>query len=176
MAAIVQIAERNGVSSGTETPNVSNLNMGNADSPNLDPAVYPVTAMVDGHSYEKWVRVNVTDLGGSTRIDNLRAWLSALGGGWKTGEGMSCNLRTAGWVNSSYPAGGPIQTNSTIADQVMPEAMPGGSNLGIAGLLAGGITAAPGYSDYAVLQLDVSNLTPAGNVNQKTITFQYDEQ
>jgi hypothetical protein len=176
MAATVQIAERNGVSPGTETPNVSHLNMGSADVANLTPASCPITAMADGHAFEKWVRINLTALGGSTRIDNLKAWLSSLGGGWKTGEGMSCNLRTSGWVNSTYPAGGPINTNSSVADQVMPEVMPGGPNIGIGGSLAGYLSSAPSYSDYVVLQLDVTASTPAGNVNQKTITFQYDEQ
>jgi hypothetical protein len=174
MAATVQIAERNGTTPGTETPNISNLNMGSVDAPNLVPATYPITAMVNGHSFEKWFRVNVTDLGGSSRIDNLKIWLSSLGGGWKTGEGMSTNLRIAGWVNSAYTT--PIQTDSSVAGLAMPESIPGGPNLGIGGLLSGGITAAPGYSDYAVLQLDVTASTPAGNVNQKTITFQYDEQ
>jgi len=174
MAATVQIAERNGVSPGTETPNVSNLNMGSADTPNLVPATYPITAMADGHAFEKWIRINLTALGGSTRIDNLKAWLSSLGGGWKTGEGMSSNLRTSGWVNTPYAT--PVETNSAVADQVMPESLPGGPNIGIGGSLAGYLDAAPSYSDYIVLQLDVTASTPAGNVNQKTITFQYDEQ
>jgi hypothetical protein len=175
MAATVTIAERNGATPGTETPSVTNLNMGSSDAPNLDPATYPITAAANGHAYEKWIRMRVSDLGGSTKIDNLKVWLSSLGGGWKTSEGMSCNLRTSGWVNSAYPSA-PVATDSSIATQAMPEAMPGGPNLGIGGSLAGSITSVPGYSDYCVLQLDVGASTPAGNVNQKTITFQYDEQ
>jgi hypothetical protein len=48
--------------------------------------------------------------------------------------------------------------------------------MGIGGSLSGQITSAPAYSDYIVLQLDVTESTPAGAVNQKTITFQWDEQ
>ena len=58
----------------------------------------------------------------------------------------------------------------------MPQAEPASANLGIGGSLSGQVTAAPAYSDWGVLQLDVSNLTPAGALNQKTFTFQYDEQ
>ena len=115
-------------------------------------------------------------MGGSGTIDNLKIWLSGLGGGWKTGEGMSTNLRGSGYVQASYPSGGPIETDSTVATQAMPESEPSGPNLGISGSLGGSITSSPAYSDWGVLQLDVSNLTPAGSVNQKTITFQYDEQ
>jgi hypothetical protein len=70
----------------------------------------------------------------------------------------------------------PIETDSTVATQVMPEAEPSGANLGIGSSLSGTITSSPAYSDWAIVQLDVSNLTPAGAVNQKTITWQYDEQ
>ena len=177
MAATIVLAEMNGPdATKIETLDTSNVNFGSDDSPDIVPATYPITAEADGHSFEKWLRLYVSNMGGSSLIDNLKIWLSNLGGGWKTGEGISCNLRTSGYVQASYQTGGPVDTNSTIADQVMPEAEPGGANLGIGGSLSGSIAAAPAYSDYAVLQLDVSASTPAGAVNQKTITFQWDEQ
>lgn len=177
MAATVLIAETNGPSgSSLETIDPSNLNMGSADSAGLVPATHPITAMVDGHAYEKWVRLYLSDLGGSSLIDNLKVWISSLGGGWGTGEGMSTNLREAGYVSATYPILGPVITDSPAADQVMPVSEPSGPNLGIGGSLGGVLAVAPGYSDWLVLQLDVSNLTPAGAVNQKTITFQWDEQ
>ena len=175
MAATVVIAERNGASPGAETLDPANVNMGDIDAAALDPATYPITAMADGHAFEKWFRFYVSVMGGSVQLDNVKVWLSNLGGGWKTGEGMSANLRTSGYVQATYPGGGPVKTNSTVADQAMPEAEPGGANLGIAGSLAGAITSAPAYSDYGVLQLDVTASTPAGALNQKTITFQWDE-
>lgn len=177
MAATVVITETNGPqASSTETVDPSNINMGSVDDAELDPATHPITAQADGHAFEKWLRMFVSAMGGSSIIDNLKIWLSSLGGGWKTGEGMSTNLRESGYVQASYPSGGPIEINSTVATQGMPESEPSGPNLGIGGSLGGSITSAPSYSDWGVLQLDVSNLTPAGSVNQKTITFQYDEQ
>lgn len=177
MAATVVIAEMNGPSgSSVETIDPANINMGSSDSSELVPASHPVTAMVDGHSFEKWLRFYLSDLGGSSIIDNLKVWLSNLGGGYATGEGMSTNLRETGYVQATYPVLGPINTDSSVADQTMPIAEPSGPNLGIAGSLAGSLVSAPGYSDWMVLQLDVSELTPAGSVNQKTLTFQWDEQ
>ena len=177
MSATVQVAETNGPSgSAVETLNPANVNMGSDDSAELDPATYPVTAQTDGHAFEKWLRLYVSTMGDSTIVDNIKIWLSSIGAGWKTGEGMTTNLRVSGYVSASYPSGGPIETDSTVATQVMPEAEPGGPNLGIGDSLGGQITSAPNYSDWGVLQLDVSNLTPAGSVNQKTLTFQWDEQ
>jgi hypothetical protein len=177
MAAVVQIAETNGpTGSSVETINPSNVNFGSVDAAELNPSANPITAMVDGHSFEKWLRLYVSDMAGSSAVDNLRVWISSLGGGWKTGEGMSTNARTSGYSGASYPAGGPVETNSATATQAMPESKPSGPNFGVGGALTGQIIAAPGYSDWLVLQLDVSDLTPAGAVNQKTITWQWDEQ
>ncbi|MHA2426513.1 MAG: hypothetical protein ACXADB_00535 [Candidatus Hermodarchaeia archaeon] len=175
MAATVVLAETNGAGA-VETLDISNVNFGSNDSAELDPATYPITAKADGHSFEKWLRLYVSAMGGSVQLDNVKIWISNLGGGWKTGEGMSTNLRESGYVEASYPGGGPVDTDSTVATQVMPETEPTGANLGIEGALAGQITSAPSYTDFGVLQLDVTASTPAGAVNQKTLTFQYDEQ
>ncbi len=177
MPATVVITETNGpLASSVESVDPSNINMGSNDSAEIVPATYPITAQADGHAFEKWLRMYVSDFGGSSIVDNIKIWLSNLGGGWKTGEGWSANLRESGYVQASYQSGGPIDTDSSIAGQVMPEAEPSGPNLGIGGSLGGQITAVPAYSDWGVVQMDVTNLTPAGSVNQKTITFQYDEQ
>ena len=176
MAATVVVAETNGPqASSVETVDPNNINFGSNDSAELTPATYPITAQADGHAFEKWLRFYVSDMGGSSIVDNLKVWLSGLGGGFKTGEGISTNLRTTGYTQASYPTGGPVATDSSVATQVMPQTEPAGANLGISGSLAGQVTASPAYSDWGVLQLDVSNLTPAGALNQKTFTFQYDE-
>lgn len=176
MAATVVIAERNGpLASSTETLDVANVNFGSLDQAALNPSSAPITAQNDGHGFEKWLRLYVNDLGGSALVDNIKIWLSNLGGGWKVGEGISCNLRTTAYVEASYPVGGPVMTDSPVATLPMPESEPSGANLGIGGSLSGSINSVPAYSDYAVLQLDVSAATPAGAVNTKTITFQWDE-
>lgn len=173
MPATVQIAETNGADPGTDTVGVNNLNFGSSDEANLDPAANPITAQADGHSFEKWVRMYISDLGGSTQVDNLKVWVSDLGGGYEPGEGISTNLRETGYSQVSYAD--PVESDSEVADQSMPTTEPSGANLGIGGALTGAVTSAPAFSDYAVLQMDVTELTPAGPVNQKTITFQWDE-
>lgn len=178
MAATVQLIERNG--SGTtaaDTVNPENLNMGATDAPNLSPTTHPITAKADGHAFEKWLRLKVTDMGGSTIVDNIKVWLSSPATNqYATGEGLSTNARTTGYTAATYPTGGPVDTNSAVADQAIPTTEPSGGNLGIGGVLSGQITAANSFSDYLVLQLDVEATTPAGALSQKTITFQYDEQ
>jgi len=177
MAATIQISETNGpLASAVETLDPANLNMGSIDAVELDPASYPIVAQADGHAFEKWVRLYLSSLGGSAIIDNFKVWISNLGGGWKTGEGMSTNLRASGYAAATYPTAGPVATDSSVATQVMPEAEPGGPNLGVGGSLSGQLTVAPAYTDWIVLQLDLTASTPAGALNQKTITFQWDEQ
>lgn len=177
MAATVTLVEQNGASgSEVETIDPSNLNMGSVDQAELDPSTYPITAQADGHAFEKWLRLSVSDLGGSSLVDNLKVWISSLGGGYATGEGISTNLRESGYSQATYPSGGPVETDSSVANQPMPTAEPSGANLGIAGSLGGQITTVPTYTDWCVLQLDVTENTPAGSLNQKTIVFQWDEQ
>jgi hypothetical protein len=176
MSATVILAERNGPSAtSVETLNPANLNMGSADATGLSPVTYPITAQAGGASFEKWVRVYVQALGGSNQVDNLEVWLSSLGGGYLTGEGMVCNLATSGYAAATYPGPGPSGVTSLIALNAMPTSGPGGPNLGIGGLLSGAIVVAPAYSDYMVLQAKVTEATPAGNANTKTLTVQWDE-
>jgi hypothetical protein len=174
MAASVVLAERNGTSPGVETLDIANVNMGAVDASGLNPTSYPLTAAADSHSYEKYLRLCVTSMGGATQIDNIKCWLSDLGGGYKAGEGMSTNLKTSGYSPATYAT--PVGTNSSVADQVMPTSEPANANVGIGGSLSGVIAAAPSYTDYMVFQLDVDVSTPAGSLNQKTFTYQWDEQ
>ena len=174
MAATVVLCESN-TAGETETQDIANVNMGSVDETEIVPADHPLTAEADGHSFEKWLRLYCSDLGGSSQIDNLKVWLSGLGGGWKQSESMSTNLVEAGYAAASFPVAGPVDTDSADATEVMPETEPAGANLGIGGALNGIIDTPPAYSDYIVLQLDVLADSPPGNVNQKTITQQWDE-
>lgn len=177
MAATVVIAETNGPQ-GSETESIDpiNLNFGSVDDAALDPSAHPITAQADGHSFEKWVRLYVSDMGSSSIVDNFKVWLSNLGGGFGTGEGISTNARESGYTPAAYPVAGPVETDSAVATLAMPETEPAGPNLGISGTLPGQISTGGSYSDWLVLQLDVSESTPAGSLNQKTFTFQWDEQ
>jgi hypothetical protein len=167
MVATVQIDETNGAGpTGSETTNISNMNFGNVDAPNLVPATYPIPQAAN--SYVKYFRVHVTAMGGSNKIDNIQIWKSA--GAYVTGEGIQTNLETSAYTAEDYAT--PVTT--TYTHNVMPVADPAAANLGIGGSLSGSLVAA-GYSDYFKMQLQTTGSTPAGNVNQKTISIQYDE-
>ena len=173
--ADVTISESNGAGE-TVTPSINNINFGSVDQANLNPVANPITAQADGHSFEKYIRLRVSNMYDTTQLDNIKIWLSGLGGGWKAEEGISCNLTHLPHLYSQASYAQPIETNSSKAISPMPETEPPQANIGIAGSLNGIISSAPGFSDYAVLQMDVGATTPTGNVNQKTITFEYDEQ
>ncbi len=176
MGATAVLAETNGASgSSTQTLDIANVNFGSLDDAELVPADNPLTAGADKHSFEKWLRLYVSDLGTSSQLDNIKMWLSDNGTGWALEEGLSTNLVTSGYTADSYPAGGPVETDSADAGVAVPETEPSGANVGIAGSLSGILNSAPAYSDWIVLQLDIGATTPAGAVQAKTITIQWDE-
>jgi len=165
MAATVQINEYNDAGE-VKQANITNTNMGDVDDPNLDPVAYPVTP--GNNTYEKWQKIEVTAMGGSSAIDNLKIWrTSALGGS----AAHVTNARETTYGGAETYAT-PIKTDSTIATQAMPTSEPSGANLGIGGSLTGSLTAA-GLSDYLVHQIQ----TDAGDVagSTSTMNYQYDE-
>lgn len=104
-------------------------------------------------------------------VDNLKVWKNS--GNYVAGEGIDTNLRESSYGGAeTYDT--PTETTSTVATQVYPVAEPSGPNLGIGGSLSGQLTGA-GDSDYMVSQLQTTGATPAGNVNQKQFTYQWDE-
>jgi len=176
MAATLSIVEQNGPSATpTAVIDPANLNFGSIAQAALDPSAYPITAQTGGASYEKWFRLFLSALGGSTRIDNLKAWISNLGGGYLTGESVACNFVTTGYAAASYPSGGPSESTSAVATTAAPTAAPASANVGIGGTLSGTMTSTGVYSDWMVVQLQVTASTPAGATNQKTFTIQWDE-
>jgi len=173
MGATVTLNETNGASP-TETAGISNLNFGSIDAPNLNPATYPIKAQANGASFEKWLRLSVTSMGGSVQLDNIQVWMNV--GVLVTGEQIMSNLKTSAYVAATYPTGtGPSEATSLVATTAIPTSQPAGANMGIGGSLSGTITASPAYSDWIVLQEQVTGSTPVGAVNQKTFTFQWDE-
>jgi len=161
----VQIDEYNGVGE-TKTANITNTNMGDIDAANLDPVAYPVTP--GNYTYEKWQKIEVTAMGGSSKIDNLKVWRTgALGGS----AAHLTNARETTYGGAEIYAT-PIKTVSTIATQTMPSSEPSGANLGIGGSLSGSLTAA-GLSDYLVHQIGTNVADVAGSTS--TMNYQYDE-
>lgn len=165
MAATVQINEYNGAGE-TETANITNTNMGDTDAVNLDPVAYPVVP--GDNTYEKWQKIDVTNIGGSSKIDNLKVWRTGALGGSAV---HLTNARTSSYGGAETYAQ-PVKTDSTVATQTMPTSEPASANLGIGGALAGALTAA-GESDYLVHQIQ----TDAGDVagSTSTMNYQYDE-
>jgi len=153
MSATFRWSESNTVSE-TVTDTLSNVNFGNADSPNLTPASNPIAA--GQNSFEKWVRGKFS--GAFTSIANLRFWKSA--GSYVTGE----SIKAA--VNATF--GTPVSTTSAVATVAVPVTE------GTALVPTAPVTN-PDYSGYITMQLQTTVSTPPGAVNQKMMTLKYDE-
>lgn len=165
MAATVEIDEANGAGE-TLTHGISNTNMGSTDAVNLDPVAFPVTP--GNNTYEKYQKVHVSAMGGSSKIDNLQVWRTGALGGSATHK---TNARTSSYGGAPTYAT-PVATASAVATQTMPTSDPGAANLGIAGALNGSLTGT-GSSDYLVHQIQTNGADTAGSTS--TMNYQYDE-
>lgn len=165
MAATVEIDEANGAGE-TLSHNITNSNMGSTDAVNLVPATYPVTP--GDNTFEKWQKIHVTAMGGSSVIDNLKVWrTTALGGA----AIHLTNARTSAYGGAETYAT-PDDGDSAVATQAMPTSEPVSANLGIGGSLSGSLTGT-GSSDYLVHQIQTD---PADTVGATTtMHYQYDE-
>jgi hypothetical protein len=196
MAATVEISETNGdAGSPVTTDGITNINFGGADLPNLVPSDHPVVMsnLAPSYSYAKWLRFHVSDMGGSAVINVLKVWKSA--GAYVTQEILGSTTAGVAQLNEVIPdygygtaqvGGGALAAMPYNGDGTdiffiwsgvpLATSQPAGENLLIGGVLNGALSA-PGYSNYAVMELKVDGSagTPSGAVNQKVITFQYDE-
>lgn len=164
-AATVVINEYNGAGE-TKSANITNSNMGSVDSSDLDAVANPVVP--GNNTFEKWQKLEVTAMGGSSKIDNLKIWRTGALGGSAVHD---TNAREATYGGAETYAQ-PIATTSTVADQTMPTSEPTGANLGIGGSLTGSLTAT-GESDYLVHQIQTNVADVAGSTS--TLNYQYDE-
>lgn len=165
MAATVEILEANG-SGENITANISNSNMGSVDAADLDPVANPV--IPGENTFEKWQKISVTAMGGSSKIDNLKVWRTGALGGSAT---HVTNARETSYAGSETYAT-PTDSNSTVATETMPTSEPGDSNLGIGGSLTGELTSS-GTSDYLVHQIQTDAADTEGSTS--TMNYQYDE-
>lgn len=163
--ATVAINEYNG-SGATKTANITNSNMGNTDAANLDPTAYPVTP--GNRTYVKYQKVEVTAMGGSSKVDNLKVWRTGALGGAAT---HVTNARTASYGGALTYAT-PTASAVTGVDQTMPTSVPGTANLGIGGSLTGSLTGV-GESDYLAHQIVTNAADTAGSTS--TVNYQYDD-
>jgi hypothetical protein len=163
MAATVEIDEANGVGE-TITHGITNSNMGSVDSANLNPANNSIDP--GNHSYEKWQKIHVTNMGGASKLDNFKVYrVGALNGA----AVHKTNLQNPP-VNTAYttPTSG---TPNAALSQTMPSSEPASTNLGVSAG-TGGLTAT-GSTDYAAHQLQVDPADTAGNTTQ--MAYQWDE-
>jgi len=145
------------------TGSIANINFGSSDGENLVALDYPITA--GSNSFEKYISGS---FGGTfTKILNVQFWKSA--GTYVTGE-------TIFWTGSATAFVAPIgnEVVSTVAVGSVPVANPATANVSIGGALAGSLIAI-GSTDFIVMQTRTTTSTPAGSVNQKTFTLQFDE-
>lgn len=166
MAATVYICESNGAG-GDNTDNVGNLNMGSTDAHDLTAASYPITAGQNG--YEKWIRIKLHALGGSTSIGTFKIWLTSaavLGS-----DKMYCSATWSSYA-SKYPYAQPVTTNSTYATYDMDlffDTEPSTACLGWNNSLTTAIATEGLYSDFFVAQVRVD----AGSTTGTTATFNF---
>lgn len=165
MAATVSIAESNGAGE-VVTASITDTDMGNTDAANLDPVAYPVTP--GERTYAKYQRFNVTDMGTSSAIRNLKVWRTGALGGSAT------HVTNAGETTdySALSYAQPVKTAISNVDNAMPTSEPSTANLGIGTSLSGNLTST-GYSDYLVHQIVTDGGDVAGSTS--TLNYQYDE-
>lgn len=163
-AATVEIDEANTVAE-TITHGITDTDMGSTDAANIDPVANPVVA--GANTYEKYQKIHVTAMGGSSKIDNLQVWRTGALGGAATHK---TNARTSSYAGAATFAT-PVTTASTFT-QNMPTSDPAAANLGIGGSLSGSLTAT-GSSDYLVHQIQTNAADVAGSTS--TMNYQYDE-
>lgn len=165
MSATIEIDEANGAGE-TLSHNIANSNMGSADAKELVAVDNPV--IPGENTFEKFQKIHVTNMGGSSKIDNLKVWrTTALGGS----AVHKTNCKTSAYAGAPVYAQ-PTDADSSLAVNAMPTSEPASANLGIGGSLTGAITVA-GSSDYLVHQIQ----TDAGDVAgaSTTMHYQYDE-
>lgn len=167
MAATVEIDEANGAGQ-TLTHNITNTNMGSADSVNLDATANPIVA--GNRSFIKYQKIHVTAMGGSIKVYNLKVWRTGSLGTGGTHAHVT-NARTSSYGGALTYAT-PTASAVTGVDQTMPTSEPGSANLGIGGSLSGELTGA-GSSDYLGHQLTTTSGATAGSTS--TLNYQYDE-
>lgn len=156
MAATFQWSESNTVSE-TVSDGITNLNFGSADAANLNTTTYPISRGTN--SVSKFIRAKFSST--FTTISNMLFWMSS--GTLVAGEAIVAAANVAFSTPSQTSTGdSAIPTNS-------------GSALAIQSASGASTITAPGYTKYMRLQLQTTGSTPSGAVNQKVLTFQYDE-
>jgi hypothetical protein len=182
MAATVIINEYNGAG-GTKTDKTSgSVRFKNADDANVDlisPLVVPGSGQE--YSFEKWLRLEITDAGGFTQIDNLRAYSDGANG---FGAGVKLWYAVAGGFMQpvvpseasdppqSAAAGSPVENMTDLFTSSS------GAPIDLDAINAGPFTdgsPAEEIGDFLVLVMEVEPGASQGVLTAETLTFAFDE-
>ena len=145
-----------------EEADISNVNFGNVDAPNIVTADHPITR--SENSFSKYIRCLFT--GTWTEISNMLFWKSA--GAYVVGELIKAAANEA-YATPSQTGTGDNNVPTTEGTALAIQSAEGEVTIEY------GLTGVSGYTGYIRLQLQTTGSTPAGAVNQKTFLFQYDE-
>ena len=176
----------------TDTPatitSATNLNFGNVSSRDLTPSSYPIAA--GSNSYSKFIKLNFS--GSFTAISNGKLWKSA--GAYVTDEYIwhsgSVEMATPAAATATIFSGEPdVEWTDYGVGRRIPTSQPSNNNVILryggtseSTLPDGTLPDAASSPDYysgsrsalMAFQLTSSASTPAGAVNQKTISLTYD--
>ncbi len=183
MAATVIIKEYNGAAPGTKTDKTSGtVRFKNADDATVDlsdPLVVPTSGRE--YAYEKYLRLQITDAGGFTQIDNLRAYSDGannFGTGVKTWYAVTGSYRPPEIPNEADDP--PRSTAAGSPQENMADffAATSGSPIDLDAINTGPFTdgsPAEEIGDFLVLVLEVETTASQGVLTAETLTFAYDE-
>lgn len=157
MGAVFNLFE---VNKGSETTTATNINLGSTNTSNLNPALYPISAGTN--SFEKYIMCGFA--GDFNSISHIKFWKDS--GDYVTGEEIKYGV--------TPDFGKPTRTTSEIATLDLEEEEPVNVNVTIGGSLNVALTEL-GYSDYIVIQSQISNLAPSGPTHQKVFRFSWHE-
>lgn len=166
MPAGVLISESN---TGGETPTdaLTNINYGSDDSANIVIATYPVNR--GDYSFEKYNRLKLSNLSGSTQIDTFKVWLS----GTEDSGIIHLTSLTGSIEDTVYAA--PVNTVSSKAINPVEIEVPSLPNLGKSGANTP-LTSNGQYSDYNCSQAETQGGASPGDQTTLNWYYQYDEQ
>ena len=149
MPLVLEIDESNQASETIEH-GISEILAGSVDAFDLNPVSSPISP--GDNSFEKWLRWHFTDLGGASAVGGLKFWCEAP----PAETSLHFNGHT---VQGSYEGANHRQTSysepdtaNTRTPEDVPTSAPVSANIGIGGLLTGQL-AAPGFSDYLLVQV-----------------------
>ncbi len=182
MAATVIINEYHGAG-GTKTDKTTGtVRFKNADNANvdlIDPLVVPASGQE--YSFEKWLRLQITDAGGFTQIDNLRAYSDGsndFGSGVKLWYAVSGTYMQPVVPNEasdppqSAAAGSPVENMADFFSATS------GAPADMDAINTGPFTdgsPAEEIGDWLVLVMEVEPGASQGVLTAETLTFAFDE-